>query len=257
MMKDLEDDLSCPICWKQLSPPVLMCKSGHNMCYSCKKESCRQCPVCRKTFISTPNLLLDRILYLLPKPCPHANKGCILSGSYGHRGLICQFRSKKCPMEQGFFCDWNGTGTDKDWFSHIESNHLDMGSLTTTSNVSISTKTFQMSSFLNFILFGSKFSVGDNTFFIYLNKKNSTCDTLVVKIKVVPFLGKHKGKIFCFSIRSKGQLIDAYTVKCPIREKIQHDDDELVCNSMLISKDLICDQEIMEVTLMAADADSF
>lgn len=94
MTKALEDDLSCPIAFDQLASPIDIDSNGHIACS-------------RK----------------LSRSCPYADKGCTLSISEDHQSQFCQFRAMKCPMEQDYLSDLTGTGTVKDWLSHVKSSH--------------------------------------------------------------------------------------------------------------------------------------
>lgn len=138
MMAALEDDLSCPVCLEQLTPPVVQCYNGHNTCSKCIKINCRECSLCRAPFLTTPNRVLERILHLLPQPCSYAGAGCPDNVSDSHQAHFCVFRPIKCPIGEIRFpvgetgpctknlvpctatCTWSGTV--KDWLDHEHRN---------------------------------------------------------------------------------------------------------------------------------------
>lgn len=136
MMAALKDDLSCPVCLEQLTPPVVQCNNGHNTCFKCIKINCRECSLCRAPFLTTPNRVLERILHLLPQPCLYAGAGCPDRVSDSHQAHFCVFRPIKCPIGYILFpdgetgpctknlvpctanCTWSGTV--KDWLDHAD-----------------------------------------------------------------------------------------------------------------------------------------
>lgn len=53
------NEIECPVCFEHMSPPIILCRRGHNLCHNCRKFISK-CPVCKENFI-TNNLALEAI----------------------------------------------------------------------------------------------------------------------------------------------------------------------------------------------------
>lgn len=53
------NEIECPVCLEYMSPPISLCRRGHNLCHNCKKFSSK-CPICMEKFI-TNNVALEAI----------------------------------------------------------------------------------------------------------------------------------------------------------------------------------------------------
>lgn len=109
-LKDLRDELECPVCYTYIAPPVRQCSNFHSICESC---FCRvdKCPVCRQAKIPTRNHVLEMLYMILDIPCQYRDEGC----DYIERGkliktheAICVYRSLPCPMSVLLGCTWAG-----------------------------------------------------------------------------------------------------------------------------------------------------
>jgi hypothetical protein len=52
-------EIECPVCFEYMSPPIMLCRRGHNLCFTCRK-GISKCPICKELFI-TKNLVLEEI----------------------------------------------------------------------------------------------------------------------------------------------------------------------------------------------------
>ncbi|KDR11330.1 E3 ubiquitin-protein ligase siah-1-like [Zootermopsis nevadensis] len=52
-------EIECPVCFEYMSPPIMLCRRGHNLCHTCRKDISK-CPICKEKFI-TKNLALEEI----------------------------------------------------------------------------------------------------------------------------------------------------------------------------------------------------
>lgn len=182
-MHTLNNDLKCPVCLNKLTPPVVMCRSGHNTCSQCK-SGLHQCSLCREPFLQATNRVLDNILneFSKTKPCFYLAVGCPSLISFSHHSQICSFRSIQCPdMTQN--CAWNGKV--KDWISHVEDMHFNMGILLNDEPMKL-----PKASFLHMFAEGCVLRVKECYYFFQLIKKkclgnNSTYNLTVNYIPVV------------------------------------------------------------------------
>lgn len=93
-------ELECPVCFEYMKPPVTVCQSGHNICFSCKPKM-HQCPTCRQEFLQTRNLSLENLSRHVMFPCTNRRAGCpevlVLNLILQHQD-VCPFASYRCPF---------------------------------------------------------------------------------------------------------------------------------------------------------------
>jgi hypothetical protein len=53
------NEIECPVCLEYMSPPITLCRRGHNLCHNCR-NFVSKCPICMDKFI-TNNLALEVI----------------------------------------------------------------------------------------------------------------------------------------------------------------------------------------------------
>lgn len=200
----LGEDLKCPVCFEYLSPPVVQCRSGHNMCLSCKRDI-QKCPVCREPFVETTNRMLNRILNLLFSPCLYANKGCNSMFSEGHKTQFCPYRSVKCPE-----CPW--TNLARDWLMHLDDKHFNRGVLLVDTPLKLSAESFN-----RFFNIGSVYRVGDRPYFFFRRflRPTSAEGKMLLYIVYVPL--KEQPEQILFQIEFKDVTsditVDSFIVK--------------------------------------------
>lgn len=94
--------MECPICKKQLAPPIYQCNRGHTICSSCieRLDYCISEPDCMSDLEGPKirNVALEQACHSYqsyPVSCPHARMGCtvVVPGEHmaGHL-QVCQFR---------------------------------------------------------------------------------------------------------------------------------------------------------------------
>ena len=121
--------LECPVCIEHMRPPIRMCVNGHNICDICRPKLF-DCPTCRKRFLSTRNLALERLTQDVKYPCTYRKFGCkevFARDKLGKHAVNCRYRQVKCPAARsssGIQCDW--TGNYNEVKNHLMENHLEM-----------------------------------------------------------------------------------------------------------------------------------
>lgn len=217
MMKALDDDdVSCPVCLLQLTPPVMMCSNGHNTCSECKTDNhCQQCPLCEAPFVETPNPVLDKMLSLLSKPCacPYISEGCPSFVSDGHQSQFCVFRTITCPKTT--FCKWQGKV--KDWVGHVVDHHFHGGVVLVNEPLKFDTNLFRL-----YFRSGCLLVVDESYYFFYLTDRNHSdpffCDEYTLTVKHVPTKKLNDQHIFriVFQVKSgnkRGATSNSFIVK--------------------------------------------
>ncbi|XP_058791742.1 uncharacterized protein LOC131664557 [Phymastichus coffea] len=59
--EDLEDILTCPVCFERLTKKIPVCTQGHHICEQCSpRMAC--CPVCKENFNGTRNFLAESLI---------------------------------------------------------------------------------------------------------------------------------------------------------------------------------------------------
>ena len=127
---DLEQSLlsvlECPVCMEYMRPPIRMCVNGHNICNICRPKL-DVCPTCRKQFVSTRNVGLEKLAQEVKYPCTYRQFGC--EEVFAHDKLVehetrCLYRQLTCPAAiciSGMQCDW--TGNYNEVKNHLMENH--------------------------------------------------------------------------------------------------------------------------------------
>lgn len=113
VMKKLQSNFECKICFNHMQNKVFQCKNGHILCESCKIK-CTCCPFC-KEIVNNRNLVLEQLLDYHFIECP--NKGC----TYSCKKMNMEEHMKSCcfnPVQ----CPCCG---DKLWKDCIEAHMLD------------------------------------------------------------------------------------------------------------------------------------
>ena len=114
LSKDVLDQLECPVCMEYMLPPITLCRSGHNICSSCK-QNVQKCPTCREPLSDTRNRALENLAVRVECPCPNKPHGCTLTFPIAlireHEG-VCQFGPFDCPLNYRVNCNWTGRLTE-------------------------------------------------------------------------------------------------------------------------------------------------
>lgn len=96
MSSDLEEEISCPICFEIPIGQVFQCKNGHTICEACC-ATLRQCPECRVSYGDGKirNRALEALLNKLSLDCPYKSYGCkekVTRGNIENHSMNCAFR---------------------------------------------------------------------------------------------------------------------------------------------------------------------
>ncbi|XP_068081894.1 E3 ubiquitin-protein ligase SIAH1A-like [Anabrus simplex] len=92
--------LECLVCTHFLTPPIIMCRNGHNICAECRKNL-QVCPSCNQAF-DEPNIrnrAMEDIAHILKFPCENRDAGCqVMLGNDAIRShqRSCAFRMYSC-----------------------------------------------------------------------------------------------------------------------------------------------------------------
>ena len=124
--------LECPVCMEYMRPPIILCVNGHNICNICRPKL-DDCPTCRKRFLSTRNVGLEKLAQEVKYPCTYLKFGC--NEVFAHNKLVehqaaCRYGQLTCPAAKCSSgirivqCDW--TGNYKEVKNHLMEDHLEM-----------------------------------------------------------------------------------------------------------------------------------
>ncbi|PNF30019.1 hypothetical protein B7P43_G05820 [Cryptotermes secundus] len=115
------NEIECPVCYEHMSRPIILCRSGHNLCHNCKK-CISKCPVST----SGRNFALETIVRSAEYPCQYRNFGCasILTLPQIQHEEVCEYRPVRCPLfdSTGVTCLW--TGVREDFRTHVTHEHV-------------------------------------------------------------------------------------------------------------------------------------
>ena len=125
--KSLLKNLECPVCMEYMTPPIILCHNGHNVCNTCRPELAN-CPKCRQPFLQARNYALEDLCYKVKYPCKFQDEGCeeMFSGKYiKEHQTVCHHGTHPCLLNRvpEIECDWRGSFTE--FIKHIESQHED------------------------------------------------------------------------------------------------------------------------------------
>ena len=103
-------ELKCPVCMRYMTPPIPMCKNGHNICNTCRQEM-NQCPSCRQQFLESRCWILENIIQKIQYRCQYYKKGCEFLSTAGYdiafHEAHCPHRPFRCPFADGAtVCCW-------------------------------------------------------------------------------------------------------------------------------------------------------
>jgi len=121
--------LECPVCMEYMRPPIILCVNGHNICSICRPQLA-ECPTCRKRFLSTRNVGLEKLAREMKYPCTHRQFGCkegFALDKLDEHQAQCRYRQLKCPAARcspGIKCDWIGIYDEVK--NHLMENHFEM-----------------------------------------------------------------------------------------------------------------------------------
>jgi E3 ubiquitin-protein ligase SIAH1 len=112
-----------------MRPPIILCVNGHNICDICRAKLAN-CPTCRKRFLSTRSVGLEKLAREIQYPCTYRQFGCM--EVFAHDKLDkhqakCLYRQLTCPAARcspDIQCDWNGNYSEVR--NHLMENHLEM-----------------------------------------------------------------------------------------------------------------------------------
>lgn len=110
--EDLRKELECPICYEYMMPPIWMCENGHSICSDCKPKL-KNCPSCRRPFLTTRNLPLESLseMFVSKSTIPKS------SGSTA--------KKYECPFSTISKEDCPWAGSLHDMKGHIKNSHSD------------------------------------------------------------------------------------------------------------------------------------
>jgi len=120
-------------------PPITLCVNGHNICNICRAKL-DNCPICRKRFLSTRNVGLEKLAREVKYPCTFQQFGCsamIARDMLDEHKMNCRYGQVKCPKAESdkraneywsykssVSCDW--TGNYNEVKNHLMEKHLEM-----------------------------------------------------------------------------------------------------------------------------------
>ena len=130
-LRDLLEDLECPVCREYMTPPISICVSGHSICKTCRRKL-KKCRMCTKTFTKSRNLALEKIIGKMKYPCKYEDLGC--TGLFSLECLAshqadCPRQAHRCPFAvlDAQTCTWEGTADAV--VGHMKANHSDICSM--------------------------------------------------------------------------------------------------------------------------------
>ena len=122
-----------------MRPPIILCVNGHNICNICRPKLA-ECPTCRKRFLSTRNLALEKLAQEVNFPCTYRKFGCkevFAHDKLDEHQVICRYSQLKCPIAEidilnrhdymwadDVSCDWTGNYNEVE--NHLMEEHLEM-----------------------------------------------------------------------------------------------------------------------------------
>ncbi|GLH13197.1 E3 ubiquitin-protein ligase [Gryllus bimaculatus] len=111
-LESVYDLLECPVCLNHMVPPILLCESGHNICFKCRPFMTK-CPLCRQSFLRTRNIALEVVAQKLGLKCIHedCHKGCRSMKEQEQQVSIDQM-VYTCPLTLYSHCYWQGNHSD-------------------------------------------------------------------------------------------------------------------------------------------------
>jgi len=97
-------------------PPIMLCVNGHNVCDICRSEI-TLCPICRKQFLSTRNVALEKLARDVKYPCPYRKYGCeefLVHDKFREHQNKCHYLPQTCPASKlsNEQCSWTGIFND-------------------------------------------------------------------------------------------------------------------------------------------------
>lgn len=99
LSRELRVEVECHACSRiPMDAPVFQCDSGHIICKDCRSVL-EHCPTCNIPLGQTRNIIAERMLEKLPRPCQFAENGCRLEFdliSLAKHESICNFRRIQC-----------------------------------------------------------------------------------------------------------------------------------------------------------------
>jgi E3 ubiquitin-protein ligase SIAH1 len=125
--KSLLKNLECPVCMEYMTPPIILCENGHNICNSCR-PNLDTCPNCRHPILQARNYALEDLCYKLNYPCKFREEGCeeMFSGVLiKEHQAVCHHGTHTCPLDRvpEINCGWSGEF--RELVTHLESQHED------------------------------------------------------------------------------------------------------------------------------------
>ncbi|EFA03438.1 hypothetical protein TcasGA2_TC013428 [Tribolium castaneum] len=125
--EQLGNDLDCPICCGDFTPPVFLCLNGHSVCHNCKDKINHSCPFCRSFVTDRRNAALENLTNLPLYTCKFDS--CDFSGGFAdvfRHQLFCIYRDNNvdfCPFLETTQCIQ--AGSRKYIVSHMIFDHSD------------------------------------------------------------------------------------------------------------------------------------
>ncbi|PNF16913.1 E3 ubiquitin-protein ligase SIAH1B [Cryptotermes secundus] len=125
--RSLLKNIECPVCMDYMTPPIILCQNGHNICSNCR-PNLDTCPNCRDPILEARNYALEDLCYKLNYPCKFLEEGCEETFSGEHikeHQAVCHHGIHACPLARvpGINCDWSGEF--KEFITHFETRHED------------------------------------------------------------------------------------------------------------------------------------
>jgi E3 ubiquitin-protein ligase SIAH1 len=125
--KSLFRNLECPVCMEYMTPPIILCHNGHNICNTCRPKL-ENCPKCRQPFLEARNYALEDLCYKVKYPCKFQEEGCQETFSGKHiteHQAVCHHGIHACLLGRvpEIKCNWKGSFAE--FVTHFESQHED------------------------------------------------------------------------------------------------------------------------------------
>lgn len=126
--------LTCPICYKFMSPPIRMCTKGHSTCELCTKKY-QTCAKCKYPFLTTRNIALEALSFETTIQCNKCKKNFSSERLYHHQCTTLKENNEE--IEENVYhcrimkldknynkeqCKWTGFTTDIN--EHFLNKHL-------------------------------------------------------------------------------------------------------------------------------------
>jgi hypothetical protein len=127
-LRDILEELECPVCRKYMAPPISLCMSGHSICKTCRRKL-KKCRICAKKFTKSRNLALENIIGKVKHPCKYEDRGC--TGLFSLERLAshqsdCSCQANRCPFKVLDTHTHAREGSEDAVVGHMKTNHSEI-----------------------------------------------------------------------------------------------------------------------------------